>query len=59
MNIKVLFALVFYSLLTYWGGPALLTMTRGASTENSIVGATIGFAISILLWSIFAKELAY
>ena len=51
--------MIFYSVLTYFIGPLVTRPIVGPGVENCIVGFTLGFAVSVLLWSIFAKQLAY
>ena len=58
-NYKTVLAMIFYSVLTYFIGPLVTRPIVGPGVENCIVGFTLGFAVSVLLWSIFAKQLAY
>ena len=59
-NYKTILAMIFYSILTYFIGPLVTRQLFGLTgVENCIVGFTLGFAVSVLLWSIFAKQLAY
>ena len=51
-------AMVFYSLLTFFIVPLFTTpLLPGTGPNKCIVGFTIGFLISIFLWSIFGEML--
>uniref|UniRef100_A0A6C0F9C1 Uncharacterized protein n=1 Tax=viral metagenome TaxID=1070528 RepID=A0A6C0F9C1_9ZZZZ len=51
--------MIFYSILTYFIGPLV---TRNVfslkGSENCIVGFTLGFALSVILWAIWGKTIA-
>ncbi len=57
-NNVTIFAMVLYSILTYFVGPLVTRPFLGTSSENCIVGFSLGFAVSVFLWAKFGKNLA-
>jgi len=49
--------MIFYSILTFFIGPYLTMPFLKSSPENCVAGFTLGFALSIILWLKFGKEL--
>lgn len=49
--------MIFYSILTFFVGPYLTMPFLQSSLENCVAGFTLGFALSIILWLKFGKDL--
>lgn len=49
--------MIFYSILTFFVGPYLTMPFLQSSPENCVAGFTLGFALSIILWLKFGKDL--
>ena len=56
-TIKSIFAMVFYSFLTFFLGPFLTRPFFGNHPDQCIGGFLLGFTISVLLWMKFGKML--
>lgn len=56
-TIKSIFAMVFYSFLTFFLAPFLTRPFLGNHPDQCVGGFLVGFTISILLWMKFGKML--
>jgi hypothetical protein len=57
-NAKVIGAMIFYSLLTFFIGPLVTRPFMSDHPDQCIAGFLLGFTVSILLWMKFGRKLA-
>jgi hypothetical protein len=56
-NQKTIFAMIFYSLLTFFLGPMLTRPFLNNHPDQCVGGYLLGFTISVLLWMRFRDQL--
>ena len=56
-NTARIFAMIFYSLLTFFIGPFLTRPFMSSYPDPCVSGFLVGFTISILLWMIIGRNL--
>ena len=49
-NNTVIGIMVFYSILTFFVGPYVSGMVLEKNPNNDVIGFTVGFIISVILW---------
>ena len=57
-NAKVIGAMVFYSVLTFFLGPLVTRPFMSDHPDQCIAGFLLGFTVSIFLWMKFGRKLA-
>jgi hypothetical protein len=57
-NAKVIGAMVFYSLLTFFLGPIATRPFLKEHPDQCVMGFLLGFTISVFLWMKYGRKLA-
>ena len=56
-NTNKIMAMIFYSILTFFVGPFITRPFLKDHPDQCVAGFTLGFAISIILWMKFGRNL--
>jgi len=56
-NTSKIMAMIFYSILTFFVGPLITRPFLKDHPDQCVAGFTLGFAISIILWMKFGRNL--
>jgi len=56
-NTSRIMAMIFYSILTFFVGPLITRPFLKDHPDQCVAGFTLGFAISIILWMKFGRNL--
>jgi hypothetical protein len=56
-NTNKIMAMIFYSILTFFVGPLITRPFLKDHPDQCVAGFTLGFAISIILWMKFGRNL--
>ena len=59
-NYKTIFAMIFYSIITFFIGPYVVRYLKNdisKNPKNCIPGFLLGFTISVFLWDTYSSEL--
>tara|TARA_Y100000591_G_scaffold216752_1_gene188208 strand:+ start:65 stop:247 length:183 start_codon:yes stop_codon:yes gene_type:complete len=56
-NTSKIMAMIFYSFLTFFVGPLITRPFLKDHPDQCVAGFTLGFAISIILWMKFGRNL--
>ncbi len=57
-NSKVIGAMIFYSLLTFFLGPLITRPLLKEHPDQCVFGFLLGFTVSIFLWMKYGRKLA-
>ena len=56
-NTNKIMAMIFYSILTFFVGPFITRPFLKDHPDQCVAGFTLGFAISIIMWMKFGRNL--